>query len=591
MNRPWHIGVLFVLCFAIVLAAVAWLSAAVLRLQTAEARARQEATFEESVRLALWRMDSALAPLIARESARPYFVYDSFYPAERAYTRRFSEIDYGEVLVPSPLLMQTSPLILVHFQIDAHGEWSSPQVPQGTMRDLAVTRYATRAGVDAAAERLRELRDRSDPQRLAARLPLEPPPAGGFVLAPAQAAVPPAPQQQQVLQQQVQRNLQEVQARNRALQEANAVPRAVWNELPGSTNVSEGALQPLWDDGLLLLARRASIGSAEYVQGCWLDWPAIQKWLGATIVDLFPQAQFQPQTDSPADSTPRALAALPVRLLPGPSAIGPEDATWPARVFLIIVWLCVLLAATAVAFLLFGTVSLSERRQAFVSAVTHELRTPLTTFQLYTDMLAEGMIADELTRRRYLETLRTEALRLSHLVENVLAYARLEHCGPALRTEPIALPDLLQQIRGRVGERAAGAGLALVVEPFPASLASRSVLAAPSAVEQILFNLVDNACKYAADGDRKEIRIAARHVGRWALLHIRDYGPGIPPDQRRRLFHPFHKSAREAAHSASGVGLGLALSRRLARSMGGGLQLVQVADQGACFALALRLAP
>ena len=64
-------------------------------------------------------MDSAVAPLIARESARPYFVYTPFYPADRAYTRMFAQIQSGEVLVPSPLLIQTSPYVLLHFQFDA----------------------------------------------------------------------------------------------------------------------------------------------------------------------------------------------------------------------------------------------------------------------------------------------------------------------------------------------------------------------------------------------------------------------------------------------------------------------------------------
>ena len=76
--------------------------------------------------------------------------------------------------------------------------------------------------------------------------------------------------------------------------------------------------------------------------------------------------------------------------------------------------------------LLAGVVALSERRAAFVSSVTHELRTPLTTFRMYADMLARGMVPDAERRQQYLETLRTEAERLTHLVENVLSYARLE---------------------------------------------------------------------------------------------------------------------------------------------------------------------
>ena len=75
------------------------------------------------------------------------------------------------------------------------------------------------------------------------------------------------------------------------------------------------------------------------------------------------------------------------------------------------------------------------------------------------------------------------------------------------------------------------------------------------------------------------------------VIGVRDHGPGIPPADARRLFRPFHKSARAAAHSAPGVGLGLALARRLARSLGGDLRLVSGAGPGACFELWLRSAP
>ena len=95
-----------------------------------------------------------------------------------------------------------------------------------------------------------------------------------------------------------------------------------------------------------------------------------------------------------------------------------------------IAWACVLLAATAVAGLLAGVMRLSARRASFVSAVTHELRTPLTTFQMYAEMLADGMVPEESKQKEYLATLRAEAGRLIHLVENVLAYAGWNADGP-----------------------------------------------------------------------------------------------------------------------------------------------------------------
>jgi signal transduction histidine kinase len=108
-----------------------------------------------------------------------------------------------------------------------------------------------------------------------------------------------------------------------------------------------------------------------------------------------------------------------------------------------------------------------------------------------------------------------------------------------------------------------------------------------SAVEQILFNLVDNACKYAAVAEDKRIHLILREEDGNALLRVEDHGPGIAPEMRRRLFRSFSKSAKEAAHSAPGVGLGLALSRRLARDLGGELRYSEQSAQGACFILRL----
>jgi signal transduction histidine kinase len=281
------------------------------------------------------------------------------------------------------------------------------------------------------------------------------------------------------------------------------------------------------------------------------------------------------------------LAALPVRLAPGEPAAEPAARLSPVRVMLATAWGSVLLAAAAVGMLLRAAISLSERRGAFVSAVTHELRTPLTTFRMYTEMLAEKMVPDEQKREHYLNTLRTEADRLGHLVENVLAYARLER-GPATRdTPPVRLGELLERTGQRLRGRAAQAGMELVVEADDDARATL-VRANGSAVEQILFNLVDNACKYASAAGDRRIHLEAGCADGTARIRVRDHGPGIPPGERSRIFRPFRKSAHEAADTAPGVGLGLALSRRLALSMGSDLDIDGQTADGACFVLTLR---
>ena len=114
-----------------------------------------------------------------------------------------------------------------------------------------------------------------------------------------------------------------------------------------------------------------------------------------------------------------------------------------------------------------------------------------------------------------------------------------------------------------------------------------SVRADASAVEQILFNLVDNARKHASSAGDARIHLGAAREGEFAVLRVRDHGPGVAKNDARRLFRPFSKSARDAANSAPGAGLGLALSRRLAREMGGELRLDEDVKGGACFVLSL----
>jgi signal transduction histidine kinase len=278
------------------------------------------------------------------------------------------------------------------------------------------------------------------------------------------------------------------------------------------------------------------------------------------------------------------LASLPARLVPGSVADEPEQGWSPARLSLAIAWACLTLAAAAVALLLRGALALSERRGTFVSAVTHELRTPLTTFRLYTEMLDEGMVTGADSQRTYFKTLRGEADRLGHLVENVLAFAKLERGRAVDGREIVSAAALLDRLAPRLSLRASQAGMELVVGPVDCQTSVRVDL---SVVDQILSNLVDNSVKYAASASDRRIHLDVAPAGRWLTVTVRDHGPGLQPAVVRRLFRPFSKSAQDAAQSAPGVGLGLALSRRLARAQGGDLRLQENGATGACFALAI----
>ncbi|TWT45374.1 Alkaline phosphatase synthesis sensor protein PhoR [Phycisphaerae bacterium RAS1] len=591
MSRPRVVAAVFAACVILLLAAIARLTATVAALDRAESAARWKADSEERIRTALWRMETTVAAFIAQERAVPYFAYTPFYSANSVYSRMIAEPSDDGALVPSPLLTSPSRFVKLYFQFLPDGNLASPQVP-GDVQRAAL--WVSPGQVEQAAQRLSRFAERVGAAEILARLP-----ENGAASLQQQAETPAAdepPQQQfqsaEALEQRQQlANQREFRARSQTYGQIGQRQSKTGPEL-SSLDVIEGPFYPLWVDELLLLARVVQIGPQRYVQGCWLDWDELAPALRQQTTDLLPSASVAPASgDGDADGG-RRLAGLPLRLVvsqtpPATAGLRPD-----ARLSILLTWSGALIAAVAVGGLLLGAVQLSERRAAFVSAVTHELRTPLTTFQLYADMLAGGMVPDEEKQKLYLDTLSTEALRLGHLVENVLAYARLERRGGRSRAERVDVSRLLEWVRPRLEQRAGQAGMTLVVSPEDA--AGVCVVADVSAVEQVLFNLVDNACKYAARAEDRRILISAHapggraslRLGDWRVrISVRDFGPGVA-DLGRKLFQPFHKSAREAAESAPGVGLGLALSRRLARAMGGDLRLANSAG-GTCFELLL----
>ena len=607
MRRPLHTWVVFGALLLLALVSFGWLSRAVVRLDDAQRRQRAEAEREEKVRLALWRMDSALALLVAEEDARSPLEYQAFFSPARAWSPDHVEIPADRLLLPSPLLELPSTNTRLHFEFGPNRPPESPQVPSGRFLELAILQGIQPGMVKPATARLATLMRLLKINGSAGASGLvelaRAADAGTTNMVIVGSSIPPAvqqvaglgnygnelPGQQQLL------NRGEAQARQQALnnglvQQRNSyVVRQQAEAVPGTDLgkvTAVGRFSPAWVGDELFLVRRVDWSKDRRFQGVWLDWPVLQKSLVNGVSDLVPGARLERSLSDLEDA--RRLAALPLRLDAGSVPATPGSPWTALRLALAAAWICLGLAAIALAILLQGILALSERRAEFVSAVTHELRTPLTTFRLYSEMLADGMVPEGEQRQKYLSTLCAEASRLGHLVENVLAYARLER-GPARhRLESLTLAALVDRVLPRLVERAALAGMPLQVNIDPTTAAQR-VAVDVGVVEQILFNLVDNAAKYGRleSGEGSIHLEALPEMGKFALLRVRDGGSGISPDVVDRLFEPFHRSAEKAAGSAPGVGLGLALCRKLSRSLGGDLRVDRSVAMGAAFVLSL----
>ncbi len=368
-------------------------------------------------------------------------------------------------------------------------------------------------------------------------------------------------------------------------------------------NFSLAAVNPTVDDTGLLLPHWSSVeGSTQLaflrqvfregalrVQGFTVDWPVLQQELLLLAEPLLPGLRFEPLVGEAVRElrwVGCSLASLPLGIITPEIDLAPATGATPARLALGLTWLAVL-GAIAVAFAsLRSSIAFGERRSRFASAVTHELRTPLTTFQLYSEMLADGMVPDESQRREYLETLCSESKRLSGLVESVLSYSRLEEGRDERRHAPIAVGALVDRVGPRAERPLAAAGLSLAVSIEPL-LREESIVTDADAVEQILGNLIENAAKYAAGSDPARVELTVtRGEGRLAL-RLRDHGPGVDPECGRRIFEPFDRAGHESG-TIPGAGLGLSIARALARDLGGDLVLDDLpADGGTSFTLTL----
>ncbi|MGH1341867.1 MAG: sensor histidine kinase [Nannocystales bacterium] len=364
--------------------------------------------------------------------------------------------------------------------------------------------------------------------------------------------------------------------------------KAIEDEQASLASAQLGPVTPIWVGDELVLARRVRRGESVEIHGAWIDWPKLRDDLLVEVADLLPSPALTPAPTPSTADTARLLATLPVRLDHGALPPPPSDAFTPVRASIIGGWLVVLIGTGTVVVLLLWSMALSERRAAFVSTVTHELRTPLTTFRMYTEMLGEKMV--ESKRDRYIATLRTEAERLGHLVENVLSYAKIESDKAERTRETVSVQSLLEHVAPALRSRCEASGTELEVVPDEATL-NRTVQVDTSAIEQILLNLIDNAAKYApsAQGPTRMV-VETLLDGRQLRIAVRDFGPGIPAGERRKIFEPFSKAKRDEAGTKPGVGLGLALCRRLARAHGGDLS-VEDAKPGARFVLTLASQP
>jgi signal transduction histidine kinase len=226
----------------------------------------------------------------------------------------------------------------------------------------------------------------------------------------------------------------------------------------------------------------------------------------------------------------------------------------------------------------------SEAKTSFLSTLSHELRTPLGTLDGFIELLALELAGPLTERQRdYVARLRRASAHVLRIVEDLVDLTRIEHGRARVRLARFDVRATLREAAELVRPRADRAGLRLRVQ-----LPDREVPAFADAdrVRQILVNLLANAGKFSRVG---EIDVTVVDGDGRTRLHVRDTGPGIPADLQEQVFEPFYQLGDKggAGDDGSGTGLGLAVSRSLARLMAGDLTLASDGRGGCTFTLEL----
>jgi signal transduction histidine kinase len=226
---------------------------------------------------------------------------------------------------------------------------------------------------------------------------------------------------------------------------------------------------------------------------------------------------------------------------------------------------------------------LARQQSDFVAAVSHEFRTPLTSMRHLLDLLIGRGITEEGRKAHYYNLLAGETERLQRMVETLLSFGRMDAAAHVWKLEPLEVTgfvhsvaeDFLREIAPRPMQVEVDAGL-------PAIRGDREALA------RALWNLLENAAKYSPG--ESPIRLFAQRTGSTVVIGVQDHGIGIPVAEQQRVFQKFVRGDDAKRAGIRGVGVGLALVRRVAEAHGGTVGLTSAVGAGSTFTLVLPVA-
>jgi two-component system phosphate regulon sensor histidine kinase PhoR len=228
---------------------------------------------------------------------------------------------------------------------------------------------------------------------------------------------------------------------------------------------------------------------------------------------------------------------------------------------------------------------LERVRQDFVANVSHEFKTPLTAIQGFAETLLSGALDDPTSNRRFLEIIRTHAVRLARLTNDLLKLARIEAGKLEVEFFPVGLIELIEGCAETTLLKASRKQITLEIEVPPGLPPVRGDA---GLLRDVLQNLLDNAIQYTPEGGH--IRVSADLRSKEAVVTVTDTGIGIPASDKERIFERFYRVDAARSREAGGTGLGLSIAKHIVEAHGGHLWVDSVIGEGSKFSFSIPIA-
>jgi len=225
---------------------------------------------------------------------------------------------------------------------------------------------------------------------------------------------------------------------------------------------------------------------------------------------------------------------------------------------------------------------LSKMKSDFISTVSHEFKSPLTSIRHITDMLVFKRVPTESKKQEYYEIIQQQSERLSHLINNILDFSKLEEGETNFKFEPVSMDQILQEIVLSFKN-------SLPDKDFKVSYKHEKRLpminADKVAITQVIHNLLDNAFKYSGSSDL--IEVYAKSDKKSVVISVKDFGIGVSPDDKEKIYSRFYRVSNDHTQQVKGSGIGLTIVKQIIESHGGTVSHESKVGSGSTFIIKL----